>query len=128
MRERDIERKLIQAVRRTGGLALKFVSPGFNGVPDRLLLFPGRANLLRPPVAEISQECEVSRNKRCPLCGAAPIEDAGQVAFAEVKAPGEKPRPLQVHRMEQLRGLGFRVYVVDSLDAVQNIVQTETKT
>ena len=93
MRERDIERKLIQEVRRTGELALKFVSPGFNGVPDRLLLFMG-----------------------------------GKVAFAEVKAPGEKPRPLQEHRMEQLRGLGFRVYVVDSLDAVQNIVQIETET
>lgn len=93
MRERDIERKLIQAVRQTGGLALKFVSPGFNGVPDRLLLFPN-----------------------------------GRAAFCEVKAPREKPRPLQVHRMEQLRCLGFRVYVVDSLDAVQNIVQTETKT
>ena len=41
MREKVIERKLIQAVRQCGGLALKFVSPGFNGVPDRLLLFMG---------------------------------------------------------------------------------------
>ena len=39
MRERDVEQKLIRAVRRSGGLALKLVSPGFNGVPDRLLLF-----------------------------------------------------------------------------------------
>lgn len=41
MRERDIERKLVQAVLGAGGLALKFVSPGLNGVPDRLLLFHG---------------------------------------------------------------------------------------
>ena len=41
MREKIIEQKLVQAVRHTGGLALKLVSPGLNGVPDRLLLFHG---------------------------------------------------------------------------------------
>ena len=41
MREKIIEQKLVQAVCRTGGLALKLVSPGLNGVPDRLLLFHG---------------------------------------------------------------------------------------
>ena len=83
MREKELERKLIKAVRQSGGLALKFVSPGVAGVPDRLLLFPG-----------------------------------GRVAFCEVKAPGGKPRPLQLHRMEQLRKLGFRVYVVDSVEKI----------
>ena len=86
MLEKDLERKLIRAVRESGGLALKIVSPGMAGVPDRLLLFPG-----------------------------------GRVAFAEVKAPGEKPRPLQVHRMEQLRELGFRVCVVDSEEKIGEI-------
>ena len=37
MRERDVERKLVRAVRDSGGLALKFVSPGMAGVPDRLV-------------------------------------------------------------------------------------------
>ena len=83
MREKVIEQWLIKAVRQSGGLALKFISPGFNGVPDRLLLFMG-----------------------------------GKMAFCEVKAPGQKPRPLQVHRMEQLRALGFRVYVVDSIEQI----------
>lgn len=41
MDEKQIERKLRDMVRRSGGLALKFTSPGFDGVPDRLLLFPG---------------------------------------------------------------------------------------
>ena len=36
MREKVVEQKLIQAVRRSGGLALKLVCPGFNGVPDRM--------------------------------------------------------------------------------------------
>ena len=87
MREKVIERKLIQAVRQCGGLALKFVSPGFNGVPDRLLLFMG-----------------------------------GKVAFVEVKAPGEKPRPLQVHRMEKLQEMGFKVFVVDSVEKIGEII------
>ena len=40
MREKIIEEHLVKAIRLTGGLALKFVSPGFDGVPDRLLLLP----------------------------------------------------------------------------------------
>ena len=41
MRESVIERKLVNEVKKRGGLAVKFVSPGLDGVPDRLVLFPG---------------------------------------------------------------------------------------
>ena len=41
MRERDIERKLVTAVKERGGWCLKFVSPGIAGVPDRIVLMPG---------------------------------------------------------------------------------------
>ena len=41
MREKTIEAKLVQTVRTKGGLAPKFTSPGFDGVPDRLVLLPG---------------------------------------------------------------------------------------
>ena len=41
MREKLIEQNLVQAVRRMGGLAPKFTSPGWAGVPDRLVLLPG---------------------------------------------------------------------------------------
>ena len=88
IREKYVEQRLIQAVRQCGGLALKFVSPGFNGVPDRLLLFMG-----------------------------------GKVAFVEVKAPGERPRPLQAHRMEQLRRMGFKVYVLDDLSDIDLLLR-----
>ena len=88
MREKVIEQRLIKAVRRSGGLAMKFVSPNLNGVPDRLLLFPG-----------------------------------GKLAFAEVKAPGEKPRPLQVHRIARLRELGFRVYVIDGVEQIGGVIR-----
>lgn len=41
MRERDIENWLRQRIESMGGLAFKFVSPGNNGVPDRLAVLPG---------------------------------------------------------------------------------------
>ncbi|MBR0366056.1 MAG: VRR-NUC domain-containing protein [Clostridia bacterium] len=41
MRERDIERKLVIETKKKGGMALKLISPGMNGVPDRLVLMPG---------------------------------------------------------------------------------------
>ena len=40
MREKTIEEHLVKAIRLMGGLAPKFVSPGLDGVPDRLLLLP----------------------------------------------------------------------------------------
>ena len=41
MREKEVERRLLRAVRGVGGLCPKFVSPGMNGMPDRLVLLPG---------------------------------------------------------------------------------------
>ena len=41
MNEAGIEKRLKLKVNENGGLALKLVSPGFAGVPDRLVLFPG---------------------------------------------------------------------------------------
>ena len=40
MTEKQIEQKLVKAVKAKGGLAPKFVSPGFDGVPDRIVLLP----------------------------------------------------------------------------------------
>lgn len=42
MRERDIEKILVEEVRNLGGRAYKWVSPGNDGVPDRIVIFPGR--------------------------------------------------------------------------------------
>lgn len=41
MLERFIEQKLVARVKREGGLCPKFVSPGSDGWPDRLVLMPG---------------------------------------------------------------------------------------
>lgn len=87
MREKTIEQKFRAAVKAAGGLALKFASPGFDGVPDRLALLPG-----------------------------------GRMAFVEVKAPGKKPRPLQLARHRQFRQLGFKVYVLDDEGQIGGMV------
>ena len=87
MREKALEQKFVAAVRAAGGITPKFTSPGFDGVPDRLVLLPG-----------------------------------GRIAFVEVKAPGEKPRPLQEARHRLLRRLGFRVYVLDDKRQIGGIL------
>lgn len=38
--EKDIEKYLRLEIKKIGGLALKFVSPGFTGIPDRIILLP----------------------------------------------------------------------------------------
>ena len=87
MREKEIEKKLTQAVKSMGGICPKFVSPGFDGMPDRIVLLP-----------------------------------KGHMAFVEVKAPGEKPRPLQMARYRLLQRLGFRVYVLDDPHQIGGIL------
>ena len=87
MREKEIEKKLTQAVKNMGGICPKFVSPGFDGMPDRIVLLP-----------------------------------KGHMAFVEVKAPGEKPRQLQMARHRLLQRLGFRVYVLDDPQQIGGIL------
>lgn len=87
-REKETEKKLIRSVKNMGGMALKFVSPGFDGVPDRIVLLPH-----------------------------------GKIAFVELKAEGEKLRPLQVRRKRQLESLGFSVYCVDSTEQIREVLK-----
>lgn len=47
----------------------------------------------------------------------------GRIAFVEVKAPGEKPRPLQLSRHKLLRRLGFLVYVLDACEGIDKIIK-----
>ena len=43
MRESKIERELVERVKQAGGMAYKLVSPGNNGMPDRLVIFPDQS-------------------------------------------------------------------------------------
>ena len=47
----------------------------------------------------------------------------GAFAFAEIKAPGKVPQPLQEARHRMLRRLGFKVYVIDSEDKIGGILR-----
>lgn len=42
IKESTIEEVLREQVKKLGGLAYKFVSPGNDGVPDRIVIFPGK--------------------------------------------------------------------------------------
>ena len=46
----------------------------------------------------------------------------GKCAFVELKAPGQKPRQLQIARHRLLRMLGFKVYVLDDMDKIGEII------
>ena len=87
MRESVVEKHLTIEAKKRGGMSVKFVSPGLDGVPDRLVLLPG-----------------------------------GKLAFVELKAPGKKMRPLQIHRAKQLTALGFRVYCADRKEMIGGIL------
>ena len=87
MRESTIERQLVREVKARGGICPKWVSPGFDGVPDRLVFLPGR-----------------------------------HFGLVEVKAPGEKPRPLQVSRHRLLEKLGFHTYILDGIEQIGGIL------
>ena len=45
-----------------------------------------------------------------------------RLAFAELKAPGKKPRALQLARHRQLRKLGFAVYVIDGTEQIGGVL------
>ena len=71
MNEKKIEQKLRDEVKRRGGLALKFVSPGFVGVPDRIVLMPdgnvGFVEVKAP--GEVPRAIQVSVHKRLKRLG-----------------------------------------------------------
>lgn len=46
----------------------------------------------------------------------------GKMGFVEVKRPGERPRPIQVKRIEELRKLGFKVFVLDNKNDIKKIL------
>lgn len=86
MLERDVEKYLVAQTRTRGGRAAKWVSPGWTGVPDRLVFLPGH-----------------------PVFG------------VEVKAPGRKATPIQCRVHDQLRALGFSVFLVDSKESIDRL-------
>ena len=46
----------------------------------------------------------------------------GKCAFVELKAPGKKPRPLQIRRMKQITALGIPCYVIDAKEQIGGVI------
>lgn len=46
----------------------------------------------------------------------------GVVAFIEIKAPKEKPRAIQLYRMQQLREKGVPATYVDNFDSAKDFI------
>ena len=51
----------------------------------------------------------------------------GNAVFVELKAPGKPLRPLQLKRKKQLENLGFKVYIIDSLQGVSDFLKEVVK-
>ena len=64
MREKYIEQRFRKAVKEKGGIALKLVSPGFDGMPDRMALFPdGRLGFVEVKApGETPRPLQISRH------------------------------------------------------------------
>lgn len=83
MRENAIEKRLVQAVKHMGGLAWKFLSPGMDGVPDRIVILPhGRVFFveLKAPGAHL-RPLQVKRKRQLEALGVSVyiVDDAGQI-------------------------------------------------
>lgn len=50
----------------------------------------------------------------------------GRVVFVETKAPGGKPRPIQLARHRELRAAGADVRVIDTRDQVDDLIRELT--
>lgn len=48
----------------------------------------------------------------------------GRIAFAELKAPGNKPTPLQINQHRFILNQGLPVVVIDSKDGVDELIAT----
>lgn len=46
----------------------------------------------------------------------------GKFAFIELKAPGEKPRPLQTKRMADFEKLEFKTFVIDDKKQIGSVI------
>lgn len=98
MRERDIEAHLVKRVKEMGGEVRKVKWIGRNGAPDRLVMLP--------PF--------MFRGKPLPV--------KPTTIWVELKATGKKAEPHQLREHKRMRAMGQRVEMIDSLEAVDELL------
>lgn len=87
--EKEVEAKLVKTVKEHGGMCLKWVCPGWAGVPDRIILLPGGrvifAELKRPKGGVLSARQKWWREKLRDLgFTALVVQDLAGIAALEV--------------------------------------------
>lgn len=85
--ENKVESKFRDGIKALGGKAYKFISPGNNGVPDRIACLPN-----------------------------------GRVIFAELKAPNGTLSKQQKHRIAELKQMGQKVYIFQTVRQVDSFL------
>ena len=94
MLEKEVEAHLVRRVRELGGECRKVQWIGRHGAPDRLVMLPKEAY----------------------------VDDAHSCIWVELKRPGQKAKPHQQREHERMREMGQRVVVIDSIDAVEELL------
>ena len=97
MRESTVEMHLRKKATAAGALVRKMIWPGHRGAPDRLVVWPQGPDRIN-----------------------------ARVHFVELKAPGKKPDPHQEREHEKLRGAGCAVYILDTIEKVDEYIARRT--
>lgn len=111
-----VESKFVEAADERRWKALKFVSPGLRGVPDRMVL-KGLDRAVDAYMQNVWAPTEVERRE----IAQQHVRDllALVIEFAELKAPDKDATMEQMRVHEKFRKLGFAVSVIDSPTAVE---------
>lgn len=99
MRERDIERHLVNRVKELGGEVRKVEWIGRRGAPDRLVMLPVTFSFGQRAMSQ------------------------GKTVWVELKAPGVEPESYQLREHERMRRLGQVVVVIDSIEGVEELLK-----
>lgn len=103
MRESEIEKYLVRRVKELGGEVRKVQWVGRRGAPDRLVMLP-------------------LEQKEIPVDWGFTYVDMPVTVFVELKATGKKPETHQLREHERMRAMGQHVVVIDSIEAVDELL------
>lgn len=114
LKERDIEKHLVNRVVQLGGEVRKVEWIGRRGAPDRLVMLPEREVKLHDP--RLNRDYTTHTNP-------------AQTIFVELKSPGKAATfPADAHERaqhrehERMRAMGQRVEVIDSIEGVEELL------
>lgn len=112
MRERDIEKHLVQRVKALGGEVRKVQWIGRRGAPDRLVMLPEKHH----------PAWRGGPTKPGDVCWGHAWTKPAATVWVELKAPGVKAEAYQLREHARMRAMGQRVVVIDSIEGVEELL------